>query len=52
MDLIKAMKAWSIQDSADLYNIKNWGKGYFGINPDGNVSVSLPDKPRGSLHRS
>ncbi len=27
MDLIKAMKAWSVQDSADLYNIKNWGKG-------------------------
>ncbi len=46
MDLIKAMKAWSVQDSADLYNIKNWGKGYFGINPEGNVSVS-PDKREG-----
>ena len=43
MDLIKAMKAWSVQDSADVYNIRNWGKGYFGINNDGNVSV-FPNK--------
>ena len=43
MDLIKAMKAWSVQDSADLYNIRNWSKGYFGINDDGNVTV-FPDK--------
>ncbi|MGN6370565.1 MAG: biosynthetic arginine decarboxylase [Phycisphaerae bacterium] len=39
MDLMKAMKAWSVQDSADVYNIRNWGKGYFGINNDGNVCV-------------
>ncbi len=39
MDLIKSMKAWTTQDSADIYNIKNWGKGYFGINTDGNVCV-------------
>ena len=43
MDLMKAMKAWSVQDSADVYNIRNWGKGYFGINNDGNVSV-FPSK--------
>jgi len=43
MDLIKAMKAWSVQDSADVYNIRNWGKGYFGINTDGNVCV-FPNK--------
>ena len=46
MDLIKAMKPWSIQDSAEIYNIRNWGKGYFGINPDGHVSV-FPDKREG-----
>ncbi len=39
MDLIKSMKQWTIQDSADVYSIKNWGKGYFGINEEGNVSV-------------
>jgi arginine decarboxylase len=43
MDLIKAMKAWSVQDSAETYNIRNWGKGYFGINHDGHVCV-FPDK--------
>jgi len=36
-------KPWSVQDSAELYNIKNWGKGYFGINADGNVTV-MPNK--------
>lgn len=36
MDLLKA---WTVQDSADLYNIRNWGKGYFTINSDGNVAV-------------
>ena len=43
MDLIKTMKTWSVQDSADVYNVRGWGKGYFGINAEGNVSVS-PDK--------
>ena len=43
MDLIKALKAWSVQDSAEVYNIRNWGKGYFGINDDGHVCV-FPDK--------
>ena len=46
MDLIKALKAWGIQDSAEMYNIRNWGKGYFGINAEGNVSVH-PDRQEG-----
>jgi arginine decarboxylase len=36
-------KGWTIQDSAEVYNIKNWGKGYFSVNADGNVAVH-PDK--------
>lgn len=40
MDLLKA---WTIQDSADVYNIRNWGKGYFTINEEGNVAV-LPNR--------
>src|ERR1035437_4927014 len=39
MDLIKAMKQWTLQDSTEIYNIRNWGKGYFGINEEGNVCV-------------
>jgi arginine decarboxylase len=30
---------WSVADSNDLYAIKNWGAGYFGINDKGNVMV-------------
>ena len=30
---------WSVADSNDLYSIKNWGAGYFGINDKGNVMV-------------
>ncbi len=34
---------WSIADSMDLYNVRQWGAGFFGINEKGNVVVS----PRG-----
>jgi arginine decarboxylase len=41
----QALERWSVQDSADLYNIKNWGIGYFDISPKGNVVVTpFPDK--------
>lgn len=36
---MKLMDQWTIQDAFDTYNIRNWGKGYFGINADGNVTV-------------
>ena len=36
-------EAWTIQDSSEVYNIRNWGKGYFAINAQGNVSVH-PEK--------
>ncbi len=34
---------WTVQDSIDCYNIKNWGQGYFAVSPEGNVTVH-PDK--------
>jgi arginine decarboxylase len=52
---------WTIQDSADLYGIKNWGAGYFDISDTGNVvvtpfkdkhiSVSLKNVIQGILDR-
>ncbi|VTR97541.1 biosynthetic arginine decarboxylase [Tuwongella immobilis] len=30
---------WKVQESVDLYGIKNWGKGYFGVNKAGHVVV-------------
>ena len=34
---------WKIQDSLDVYEVNHWGKGYFGINEKGHVTVH-PDK--------
>ncbi len=33
------MRKWRIEDSAELYNIKGWGSGYFSINDKGNAVV-------------
>jgi arginine decarboxylase len=30
---------WGVADSLDLYNVRAWGKGYFGINAAGHVVV-------------
>ncbi|MBL8914148.1 MAG: arginine decarboxylase, partial [Archangium sp.] len=30
---------WTVADSNDMYAIRNWGAGYFGINDKGNVCV-------------
>ncbi len=34
------MRAWSTDDSYELYNMNGWGAGYFGINEKGNITVS------------
>lgn len=31
---------WSKEQSVQLYGIKNWGNGYFGLNESGNIEVS------------
>ncbi len=36
------MKVWSVEDSLRLYSVENWGLQYFGVNPQGNLTV----KPR------
>jgi arginine decarboxylase len=38
------MTSWTPADSATLYNVPNWGSGYFGINAKGNLVVR-PDGP-------
>ena len=30
---------WKIEDAVRLYGIHRWGSGYFGVNPDGHVTV-------------
>ncbi len=39
------MRAWTIQDSIELYNIRNWGRDFFRINEAGNIEVT-PAGPR------
>src|SRR5215472_2651903 len=34
---------WKIADAVETYGVRNWGKGYFGINKAGHVTV-LPNK--------
>ncbi|MCB0349581.1 MAG: biosynthetic arginine decarboxylase [Bdellovibrionales bacterium] len=44
--------SWSIEKSAALYGINNWGGGYFRINPAGNVEIaSAKDKAGLDLYK-
>jgi arginine decarboxylase len=33
------MEKWKIQDAMETYRVRHWGKGYFGINKAGHVTV-------------
>ncbi|MFO1050926.1 MAG: biosynthetic arginine decarboxylase [Planctomycetota bacterium] len=33
------LRSWSTQDSAELYQVHNWGSGYFSVRPDGQLVV-------------
>ncbi|RJR16911.1 MAG: biosynthetic arginine decarboxylase [Desulfobacteraceae bacterium] len=40
------LNRWTVEDARELYGIRNWGVGYFDINPDGNVVVTPnPKRP-------
>ena len=41
-----SLRSWTTSDAMELYNIRNWGAGYFGINAAGNASVH-PQGPDG-----
>jgi arginine decarboxylase len=40
---MQSMHGWKVSDSAELYNVANWGQGFFGINDRGHLEV----RPRG-----
>ena len=40
-------EAWGTEDAKDLYMIDRWGRGYFDVSPDGNLTVA-PLQERGS----
>jgi len=35
----ESMRQWKLVDSIETYGIRNWGKGYFGVNKQGHVTV-------------
>jgi arginine decarboxylase len=34
------LRAWTVKDSLELYNVAGWGRDFFGINDAGNVEVT------------
>src|SRR5829696_7647971 len=42
-------RPWTVKDSGRLYGIRNWGQGYFSINPDGHVAVHPSQQPNNSI---
>jgi arginine decarboxylase len=43
------MEKWKISDAMDTYRVRQWGKGYFGINKAGHVTVHPYKKPDQSI---
>lgn len=35
------MRGWTVRDSRELYNVNNWGAGFFDVNARGHVEVCL-----------
>jgi len=51
MNLKHTMERWTVEDSADLYQIREWGAGYFNISDKGDVVVTpLHDKKNVSVN--
>ncbi len=34
------LRAWTIKDAVELYNVNGWGRDFFDINEAGNVEVT------------
>lgn len=58
----RTLQQWSVEDSTELYGIRNWGAGYFGVSLEGDVvvypsgrhkgvAVSIPEVIRGMRER-
>jgi arginine decarboxylase len=39
-ELKRELRAWTIKDATELYNVKGWGRDFFSINAAGNVQVT------------
>src|SRR6266851_5746385 len=46
---MEIIEKWKVQDSVENYGIQSWGKGYFGINSAGHVTVHPTKDPEKSI---
>jgi arginine decarboxylase len=46
---MKLMDQWKVQDALDIYEVRHWGKGYFGINDKGQVTVHPNKRPEQAI---
>src|SRR5436305_897417 len=47
--LMGIIDKWKVQDAAEVYGIRHWGKGYFGINKSGHVTVHPNKRPEQAI---
>jgi len=40
---------WTVEQAADLYGVRDWGGGYFGVTPEGTVAVHPNGDPTKSI---
>jgi arginine decarboxylase len=38
--LLTELRAWTVKDSLELYNVNGWGRGFFSINEAGHIQVT------------
>lgn len=46
---MELIEQWKVQDSLETYGIRHWGKGYFGINAKGHVTVHPGKDPQHAI---
>jgi arginine decarboxylase len=49
LSLMQLIENWKVQDATETYGIRYWGKGYFGINKAGNVTVHPNKRPEQAI---
>src|SRR5947209_11576418 len=46
---MELIEKWTVHDAAGTYGIRHWGKGYFGINKAGHVTVHPSKRPEQAI---
>ncbi|MFH1924456.1 MAG: biosynthetic arginine decarboxylase, partial [Planctomycetota bacterium] len=45
LDMDREHRRWTVVEAADLYEVANWGKGYFSVNAQGHLDVHPTKEP-------